>query len=57
MAEYPNVEKSCGCVFCDLDLATIDDAEFGYIHQVTSCGTDGFRYTKFIPCPVKNAGK
>lgn len=58
MAEYPKVENSCGCIFCDLDLSTkvFEDADGTKtdIHQVTAMANDNRRHTKFIPCPVKN---
>ena len=53
MAEYPTIENSSGCVFCDLDLAT-KEHEGAHIHQVTAYANDGLRHTMFIPCPVKN---
>ena len=55
MATYPEATESCGCVFCDLELATVEDQDtHTHVHQVRSRATDGLMHTKFIPCPVKN---
>ena len=49
------VENSCGCVFCDLALETIQDDDGKHFHQFTARGDDGLCRTNFIGCPVKEA--
>lgn len=49
------IENSCGCVFCDLDLATKQAGlGGGYYHEISSTDKAGEKTTKFIHCPVKS---